>query len=64
MFYISATEYGHTYHAETFASFDNACDFLNMLQNAQDDAYSYARECSIAELQSQIVDFMAECQEC
>jgi len=63
MFYISATEYGHTYHAETFATFDDACDFLNTLENAQDDSYSYARECSIAELKQQVVDFMAECQE-
>lgn len=63
MFYISATEYGHTYHAETFATLDDACDFLNMLENAQDDSYSYARECSMAELKQQVVDFMAECEE-
>jgi hypothetical protein len=63
MFYISTTEYGQTFNAETFASFDDACDFLNTLENAQDDSYSYTRECAIAELKSQIVDFMAENQE-
>jgi hypothetical protein len=63
MFYITTTEYGQTFHAETFTTFDDACDFLNLLENAQDDSYSYARECAIAELQSQIVDFMAENQE-
>ena len=63
MFYISATEYGHTYHAETFATLDDACDFLNMLENAQDDSYSFERDCAIAELKSQVVDFMAENQE-
>ena len=63
MFYITATEYGHTYHAETFATFDDACDFLNMLENAQDDSYSFERECAIVELQSQIVDFMTESEE-
>ena len=63
MFYITATEYGQTFNVETFSSFDDACDFLNMLENAQDDSYSFERECSIAELKSQIIDFMAECQE-
>jgi hypothetical protein len=63
MFYITTTEYGQTFHAETFTTFDDACDFLNLLENAQDDSYSYARECAIAELQSQIVDFMTEKQE-
>jgi citrate lyase synthetase len=63
MFYITTTEYGQTFHAETFTTFDDACDFLNLLENAQDDSYSYARECAIAELQSQIVDFMTENQE-
>jgi len=63
MFYITATDYGQTYHAETFSSFDDACNFLNMLENAQEDAYSFERDSAIAELKSQIVDFMAECQE-
>jgi len=63
MFYITATEYGQTFNAQTFATFDDACDFLNMLENAQDDSYSYARECSIAELKQQLVDFMTENQE-
>jgi hypothetical protein len=63
MLYITATEYGHTYHVETFSSFDDACDFLNILENAQDDSYSFERECSIAELKQQIIDFMEENQE-
>jgi hypothetical protein len=63
MFYITSTEYGQTFNVETFSSFDNACDFLNMLENAQDDSYSFERECAIAELKQQIVDFMTECQE-
>ena len=63
MFYISTTEYGHTYHAETFASFDDACHALNMLELAQDDAHSFARECCISELKQQIVDFMVESEE-
>lgn len=63
MFYITESDCGHTFYAETFSTFDDACAFLDSLQLAQDVAYSYARECAITELQSQIVDFMAECQE-
>jgi len=63
MFYITESDYGHTFYAETFSSFEDACAFLDSLQLAQDVAYSYARECAITELQSQIVDFMAENQE-
>jgi hypothetical protein len=63
MFHLTSTDYGQTYHAETFHTLDDACDFLNMLENAQDDSYSFERECSIAELKQQLVDFMAECQE-
>jgi hypothetical protein len=63
MFYITATEYGQTFHVEAFSSFDDACDFLNMLENAQDDSYSFERDCAIAELKSQIVDFMEEHKE-
>ena len=63
MFYITESDFGHTFYAETFASFDDACDALNMLELSQEDAYSFARECSIAELKQQIVDFMEENQE-
>jgi hypothetical protein len=63
VFYITQSDFGHTFYAETFSSFDDACAFLDSLELAQDVAYSYARECAIAELQSQIVDFMAENQE-
>jgi hypothetical protein len=63
MFYITATDCGQTFNAETFSSFDDACDFLNVLENAQEDAYSFERDSAIAELKSQIVDFMAENQE-
>jgi len=63
MFFISETDCGHTFYAETFSTFDEACDFLNMLQLSQEDYYSYARDCAIAELSSQLVDFMAENQE-
>jgi len=63
MFYISATECGHTYYAETFATLDDACSYLNELQYYQDCAFSYDREIAIAELIDQIGDFMAECEE-
>jgi hypothetical protein len=63
MFYLTSEEYGQTFNAETFATFDDACDFLNMLEISQEDAYSYARECAIAELKQQILDFMTENQE-
>lgn len=63
MFFITESDFGHTFYAETFSTFDDACDFLNMLENAQDDSYSFERECSIAELKQQIVDFMEENQE-
>jgi hypothetical protein len=63
VFFITESDFGHTFYAETFSTFDDACDFLNMLENAQDDSYSFERECSIAELKQQIVDFMEENQE-
>lgn len=63
MFYITESDCGQTFYAETFSSFDDACDFLNMLENAQDDSYGYARECSIAELKQQLIDFMEENRE-
>ena len=63
MFYITESDFGQTFYAETFSTFDDACSFLDSLQLAQDVAYSYARECAISELQSQIIDFMAENQE-
>lgn len=63
VFYITESDFGHTFHAETFPTFDDACHFLNMLENEQDLAYSFARECAISELKEQIVDFMAENEE-
>ena len=60
MFYITATEYGHTYHAETFATLDDACAYLNELQYHQDCAFSYDREIAIAELTDQIADYLLE----
>lgn len=63
MFYITESDCGQTFYAETFSDFDDACAFLDEMQNSQEIAYSYARECAITELQSQIVDFMAENQE-
>lgn len=63
MFYISATEYGQTYHAETFPTFDDACFALERLELAQDNSYSFERECCIDELKQQIVDYMEEMQE-
>jgi hypothetical protein len=63
MFFITESDFGQTFHAETFPTFDDACDALNAMEYAQDCAYSYARECAIAELKSQIIDFMTENQE-
>ena len=60
MFYITESDYGHTFYAETFPTFDDACHYLDAMECEQDRAYSYARECAIAELKQQIVDFMAE----
>lgn len=63
MFFITESDYGQTFYAETFSTFDDACAFLDSLELAQDLAYSYARECAISELKSQLVDFMTENQE-
>lgn len=63
MFYITESDCGHTFYAETFPTFDDACHALNMLELSQEEAYSFARECSIAELKQQIVDFMTESEE-
>jgi len=64
MFYITESDFGHTFYAETFATFDDACHALNMLELSQEEAYSFTRECAIAELKQQILDFMEECKEC
>jgi hypothetical protein len=63
MFHLTSTEYGQTFYAEAFQTLDDACNFLNMLELSQEDSYSFQRELSIAELKSQIVDFMTENQE-
>lgn len=63
MFYITESDFGQTFYAQTFTSFDDACHFLSMLESEQDLAYSFARECSISELKQQLVDFMEENQE-
>ena len=63
MFYITESDFGHTFYAETFSTFDDACAFLDSLQLAQDVAYSFTRECAIAEIKQQLVDFMTENQE-
>jgi hypothetical protein len=63
VFHLTSTEYGQTFYAETFSTFDDACNFLNLLETEQDRAYSFSRELAISELKSQIVDFMTENQE-
>lgn len=61
MFTISACdEYGYSYTVETFPDVDSLCDAINSLQNAQDCAFSYSRECYISELKSQLTDAMEE----
>ncbi len=60
MFYITESDYGHTFYAETFPTFDDACHYLDAMELAQDLAYSHARYCAIAELKQQIIDFMTE----
>jgi hypothetical protein len=60
MFFITESDYGQTFHAETFPTFDDACDALNAMEYAQDCAYSYTRELAISELKSQIQDFLEE----
>jgi hypothetical protein len=63
VFYITESDFGQTFYAETYKTLDEACNFLNMLELSQEDSYSFQRELSIAELKSQIVDFMTENQE-
>ncbi len=63
VFYITESDYGHTFYAQTFHTLNDACHALNMLELSQEDAYSFARECSITELKQQIVDFMTESEE-
>ena len=63
VFYITESDFGHTFYAETFPTFDDACHALNMLESEQDVAYSFSRECSIAELKQQLMDFMTESEE-
>ena len=63
MFHLTSTEYGHTFIAETFHTFDDACNFLNLLETEQDRAYSFSRELSIAELKGQIQDFLEESED-
>jgi hypothetical protein len=63
MFHLTSTEYGQTFYAETFQTLDDACNFLNLLETEQDRAYSFSRELSIAELKSQIQDFLEESED-
>jgi hypothetical protein len=63
VFYITETDFGHTFNAETFHTFDDACDFLNLLETEQDRAYSFSRELSIVELKQQIQDFLEESED-
>jgi len=60
MFFITESDYGQTFYAETFSTLDDACDALNAMECAQDCTYSYTRELAIAELKSQIQDFLEE----
>lgn len=64
VFYITESDYGHTFYAQTFHTLDDACDALNTLELSQQDAYSFDRECSITELKQQIIDFMEEMEDC
>jgi hypothetical protein len=64
VFYITESDYGHTFYAQTFHTLDDARDALNTLELSQQDAYSFDRECSIAELKQQIIDFMEEMEGC
>jgi len=63
MFYLTSTDFGHTFYAETFHTLDDACNFLNLLETEQDRAYSFSRELSIAELKQQIQDFLEESED-
>jgi hypothetical protein len=60
VFFITESDFGQTFHAETFHTFDDACDFLNAMECEQDRAYSYTRELAISELKGQIQDFLEE----
>ncbi len=60
MFFITESDYGQTFYAETFSTLDDACDALNAMEYAQDCAYSYTRELAISELKNQIQDFLEE----
>ena len=63
MFFITESDLGHTFYAETFHTLDDACNFLNLLETEQDRAYSFSRELSIAKLKGQIQDFLEESED-
>ncbi len=59
MFYLTATEYGHSYIAETYETIDDAYAAIDAMENAIDDGQpSYLLACSIAELKEQIADYL------
>jgi hypothetical protein len=60
VFFITESDYGHTFYAETFTTLDDACDALNAMECEQDRAYSYARELAISELKGQMQNFLEE----
>jgi hypothetical protein len=63
VFFITESDFGQTFYAETFPTLDDACNFLNLLETEQDRAYSFSRELSIAELKGQIQDFLEESED-
>jgi hypothetical protein len=60
VFYITESDYGHTFIAETFHTLDDACAYLNQLECSQDCAHSYTRGLAISQLKGQIQDFLEE----
>lgn len=60
MFYITESDCGLSFYAETFQTLDDACNYLNQLEYSQDCAYSYTRELAISQLKDQIADYLLE----
>ncbi len=60
MFYITDSEYGHNYIADTFGTLEDAYAAIDDMEAAIDDgAPSYRLRCAIAELKEQIDEHFA-----
>ena len=66
MFHLTSTDYGQTYHAETFHTVEDAQDAISRLYDALEDCTGsgYSIRCAIAELEDQLSEhLMAQSEE-